>query len=167
MVSSDDEKRIFRLLLEHADKTRLNELNPTWHNEGLIHRLIRPGMQWQMHQLLDHGADPKLLTGNHRRWSAMHSAVYRDALDLANILLERGADPTLVEKGGFDVALTAAYEGCVPSLTPRSFRILFLTRLLRRSLISIIFTYLRRGMKYRKGQRHDHSLSRLCGSTGC
>ena len=114
---------IFELLLCHADNKLLDDINPTGDGEGLIHRLAMCEAQGAMFALLRKGANPNLLTGSGPRRSAMHILIENNALDIADMLLENGADPTLVDRYGYDAALLAAFCGRVSFLhVLRSYR---------------------------------------------
>lgn len=106
----------FKLLFHRADRKRLDEINPTGDGMGLIHRLATCQASWEILQLLRMGANLNLLMGSGLRRSAMHILIDNGDLDLVGILLERGANPTLMDSYGYDAALLAALRGRVSFL---------------------------------------------------
>ena len=109
-------KYTFEKLLEHADPSRLDELDPS-SSQGVIHLLAAPGVHQRdqkLTALLDRGADPNLI-----RWKKTPNLVayiLERQVDAALILLNKGADPSLLTKEGMDAALAAASRGCTPIL---------------------------------------------------
>lgn len=110
---SPDAKQTFEILLDHADESRLDEVNPyRGQGKGLIHYLAGPGKQWQLEKLLDRGVDINTRTSIHDL--ATPAIVYhllKGSSDSASTLLERGGNPTIADTCGMDAALAAACQG--------------------------------------------------------
>jgi ankyrin repeat protein len=103
---------IFRKLLQHADTSKLNDVDEQ--GQGLIHMLTDHRVSHRdekLRILLEAGADPNL-----RRWGAspaIISYIMERQIDAAVILLDHGADPSLATKDGLDSALAAASRGSI------------------------------------------------------
>lgn len=112
-AESPDAKQIFAILLDHADASRLDEVNP-FHGQGkgLIHYLAGPRKHWQLEELLDRGVDVNIRGGTYiETRSALVQHIFQESPESAMLLLERGADPTAVDGCGIDAAMAAAFRG--------------------------------------------------------
>lgn len=106
-------KRIFTLLLEYADTSCLDEINPhRSQQKGLIHYLAGCGKEGQLEELLNRGVDVNLRTGFHRDLepAIVHHLLQRSS-DSALALLERRADVAMADAYGMDAALAAVFKG--------------------------------------------------------
>ncbi|KAI2469788.1 ankyrin [Annulohypoxylon bovei var. microspora] len=99
---------LFQILLNHADTERLDELDVADDGLGLIHRLAVPGGAGKIIQLLRRGASPNLRTGIYPNMPALIYHLWRNQVESSIILLKNGADPTCVDKPGFDACLQVA-----------------------------------------------------------
>ncbi len=61
--------------------------------------------------LLDRGADPRLVSQNGMRLTALHSAAARGSVDAASVLLAAGADVNARQQGGYTALMAAANLG--------------------------------------------------------
>lgn len=106
-------KRVFTLLLDHADSSRLDEVNPhQGQQRGLVHFLAGPGKQWQLEELLKRGVDVNSRTSiNVPAEPAIVHHLIAECSESAITLLENGADPTTTDVFGMDAALAAALTG--------------------------------------------------------
>ncbi|KAG8169168.1 hypothetical protein KVR01_001917 [Diaporthe batatas] len=104
---------IFTLLLDHADSSRLDEVNPEQsQGKGLIHYLTGPGKVWQLEELLKRGVNVNLCTNVHvQGWPAVVLHLLEGSSQSAMTLLDSGADPTAASISGIDAALAAAWRG--------------------------------------------------------
>ncbi|ROV93551.1 hypothetical protein VSDG_06754 [Cytospora chrysosperma] len=104
-------KIIFIQLLDHANTSRLNEINSD-HDErkGLIHYLVGRLREWQTGELLKRGADPNLRTSSQYSRPALVYHLQNHSVGTAQVLLETGADPNQADIYGFDAALAAAWH---------------------------------------------------------
>lgn len=111
-------KRVFTLLLDHADSSLLDEINPHKGQErGLVHYLTGANNQWQLEELLKRGVDINLCTDVYvKAQPAVVQHLWENSLESAMILLENGADPTMMDIRGMDTALAAAAHGRVDVL---------------------------------------------------
>lgn len=108
----EDSQQIFTLILEHADTSRLDEINPhESQQKGLIHYLAGRGKEWQLEELLNRGVDVNLRTGSrtHLEPAIVHHLLQRSP-DSALTLLERRADVTMADSYGMDAALAAVFR---------------------------------------------------------
>jgi ankyrin repeat protein len=108
-IEMDDDKRqtLFRMLLDHAGSTQLNDLSPV-KQTGLIHEAAAGGSAWVVEELICRGADPNLRTGSasgSRPPLLFHLDLKK--LNSARALLHHGADPTNQDTWGRDAALAA------------------------------------------------------------
>ncbi|KAI0882303.1 ankyrin [Annulohypoxylon maeteangense] len=107
---------IFLLLLNHADKDRLDETNLADGGLGLIHRLAVPNATRKIVELLQKGANPNLRIGIDQNSPALVYHLGKYEVESSITLLENGADPTHADKYGFDAYLEAAYQGATDFL---------------------------------------------------
>lgn len=113
---SPDQEKVFRMLLDHADASRLDEINPNQgEGKGLIHYLTGYEKEWQLEELLKRGVNVNLRK-TFNACPALVDHVYNISSNSAIILLENGADPTMADGTGMDAALTAAFLGNVAFL---------------------------------------------------
>lgn len=106
-------ERAFTILLNHADASRLDEINPyKGQQRGLLHYLAGPGKQWQLEELLKRGVDVNSRASiNIPAQPAIVHHLLAGSSESAITLLENGADPTMTDVCGFDAALAAAFRG--------------------------------------------------------
>ncbi|KAI0383992.1 ankyrin [Hypomontagnella monticulosa] len=102
---------VFMLLLDHAEKERLDETNPASDGNGLIHRLAIPGATSKVTELLKRGVNPNLRLGIYPGTPALVYHIQKRCVESAIALLENGANPTLPDSYGFDACLTTAFRG--------------------------------------------------------
>lgn len=112
-AANPEAKSVFTLLLDHADPSRLDEVNPyQGQQRGLVHYLAGPGKQWQLEELLRRGVNVNSRTSiNIPAQPAIVYYLIAGCSDSAITLLENGADPTMEDVCGFDAALAAAFRG--------------------------------------------------------
>lgn len=117
-AETSDLKQIFTLLLNHADASRLDEINPhQGQQKGLIHYLAGRGKKWQLEELIKCGADVNLRTNVHvQAQPAIVQHLFEGSLESARTLLENGANPTMTDCRGMDAAVAAAFRGDVAFL---------------------------------------------------
>ncbi|KAI1209261.1 ankyrin [Annulohypoxylon truncatum] len=107
----------FQLLLDHADKKRLDETNPVNNGLGLIHCLAIPSGTRKLTELLQRGVNPNLCTETAPKLSALSYHLGRDLIGSSMILLKNGADPTHpTTEGQVDACLIAALKGATDFL---------------------------------------------------
>jgi ankyrin repeat protein len=95
----ETDRTFFRLMLDKAGPSRINEINPGGAGLGPIH-LVK--QEWKIDELITRGTNINLRTGaNCHPALKYHLEEGHDSIALA--LLKRGADPTLTDKFGFDV----------------------------------------------------------------
>lgn len=113
-----DERDIFTLLLEHADASRWDEINPHQNQRrGLIHYLAGGGKEWQLVELIKRGADVNSPTSIHVDGQpAIVQHLWEGSVESAMTLLDMGADPTAADGCGIDVAMQAAFHGHIDIL---------------------------------------------------
>src|SRR5437762_2872783 len=107
----------FRMLLGHADQTRLDERNPSGKGLGLVHYLGVGYIHEQLEkfrQLLDKGADCNLRTAGGAPALVFHAL--HNSSDTATLLLGHGANWSLKASCGWDLALAAASRGLLQLL---------------------------------------------------
>lgn len=111
-------ENLFSLLLDHAESSRLNEINPhKGQDRGVIHYLVGREKQWQLKELLKRGVDVNLCTNIHvRAQPAVVHHLWEDSPESAIILLEMGANTTTSDSRGMDAALAASTTGRVDVL---------------------------------------------------
>lgn len=112
-ADNPDAKRVFTLLLDHADSSRLDEVNPhQGQQRGLVHYLAGSGKQWQLEELLKRGVDVNCRSSiNAMAQPAIVYHLLAGCSESAITLLESGADPTTTDVCGMDAALAAAFRG--------------------------------------------------------
>lgn len=112
-ADNPEARRVFTLLLDHADPSRLDEVNPHHGQQrGLIHYLAGSGKRWQLEELLKRGVDVNSRTSIHAlAQPAIVHHLIAGCSESAIILLENGADPTMADVRGFDAALAATSRG--------------------------------------------------------
>lgn len=112
-TGSSEARDIFSLLLDYADTSCLDKINPcTGQGKGLIHYLAGFGKQQQLEELLKRGVDVDLRTNFHvEAQPAVVQHVWEGSPESAVTLLEHGADPTAADLYGMDTALAAAFRG--------------------------------------------------------
>jgi hypothetical protein len=100
---SEAVRTLFRLLLDKAGPSRINEINPGGAGLGPIHLAQQ---EWKIDELITRGANINLRIGAQECQPALtyHLQEGHDSIALA--LLKRGADPTLTDEFGFN----AVYE---------------------------------------------------------
>lgn len=106
-------KEVFSLLLNHADTSRWDEINPYQNQRrGLIHYLAGYGKEWQLEELIKRGADVNLPTSIHvGEQPAVVQHLWEGSVGSAMTLLDMGADPTAADRCGIDAAMVAAFRG--------------------------------------------------------
>lgn len=106
-------KDVFLLLLDHADTSRWDEINPHQNQrKGLIHYLAGRDKTWQLEELIKRGADINLPTSIHvSEQPAVVQHLWEESAGSAMTLLDMGADPTAADGCGIDVAMQAAFHG--------------------------------------------------------
>ncbi|OTA68784.1 ankyrin [Hypoxylon sp. EC38] len=109
-------EKTFRLLLDRAEKERLDEINLENGGLGLIHLLAVPGADDKIVGLRQCGADPNLRTGLSPYDSPLIHHLNKGEIKTAITLLEQGADPTIVNRQNFDACHVAALEGATDFL---------------------------------------------------
>ncbi|KAK2803378.1 hypothetical protein FQN50_007037 [Emmonsiellopsis sp. PD_5] len=112
-------KDILYVLLDHADPSRINEINHDDGGLGLIHYAgmsNTPGAPWVIEELVKRGADPNLRVGISPYRPALVYHLMHRSFDSAHALLKNGADPSLCCKIGLDAALAAAWRGATTFL---------------------------------------------------
>ncbi|KAK2773944.1 hypothetical protein FQN53_003913 [Emmonsiellopsis sp. PD_33] len=112
-------KAILYVLLDHADPSRINEINHEDGGLGLIHYAgmsNTPGVPWIIEELVKRGADPNLRVGIKPYRPAVVYHLMNRSFDSAHALLKNGADPSLCCKIGFDAALAAVWRGATTFL---------------------------------------------------
>jgi ankyrin repeat protein len=115
-----DSHDLFRLLLDHADNSRLDELNPDGDALGLIHYLGKSKSARMTEELLKRGADPNLRMGVYPYSPALVQHLMSSSFESAKALLGHGADPIQACHAGFDAALAAAANGATLFLSELS-----------------------------------------------
>ncbi|KAI0599190.1 ankyrin [Biscogniauxia sp. FL1348] len=113
---TETSRKIFTLVLEHADAGRLNETNILLGGLGLIHCLTVPDPSWHIEELLKRGADPNMRMSKYPEETALLYHISQGHLKSSMTLLNYGADPMLKNMHGFDAALTAAWSGMITFL---------------------------------------------------
>lgn len=120
-ATKDSSRTIFTLLLDHADTSRLNEINPNpGRQKGLIHHVAGRSKEWQILELLKRDADPNLRTGDNLMEPALVYHLWRRDFISARVLLEKGANPNQTMSVGVDAALSAARWGATSFLSELS-----------------------------------------------
>lgn len=119
--SRSTDKEIFSLLLNSADKARLNEIDPDDPDKrGLIHLLVRTDSMsdtsWHINELVQRGVDVNLRTGSKLHAPALCWHILSKNVDTSRELIKHGADPNLKDSDGYDAVLCATEYGMVPVL---------------------------------------------------
>ncbi|KAK2609594.1 hypothetical protein N8I77_003090 [Diaporthe amygdali] len=111
-------KRIFKILLDYAEGSRLDEINPNQgQRRGLVHYLSGPGKQWQIKELAKRGMDLNNRTSFHfEAQPAIVQHLFEGSPDSALTLLEMGANPAMADSRGMDAALAAALHSNIAFL---------------------------------------------------
>ncbi|KAI1091578.1 ankyrin [Rostrohypoxylon terebratum] len=107
---------IFQLLLDHADKDRLDETNPEDHGLGLLHYLAVRDSAGKVAELLRRGANPNLLAENEKKTPVLVHHLLGGQINSALILLNNGADPTFAVSHGIDAHTAAVLRGATDFL---------------------------------------------------
>lgn len=117
-AETSDKKQVFTLLLNHADASRLDEINPHQRQQkGLIHYLAGRGKKWQLEEFIKRGADVNLRTNVHiPAQPAIVQHLFEGSLESARTLLENEANPTMTDCRGMDAAVAAAFQGDIAFL---------------------------------------------------
>lgn len=112
-AETSDLKHIFTLLLNHADASRFDEINPyQGQQKGLIHYLAGRGKNWQLEEFIKRGADVNLRTNVHIKGQpAIVQHLWERSPETAMTLLDMGASPETADHRGMDVALAATANG--------------------------------------------------------
>lgn len=115
---------MFQIVLQHADKDKLNTLNK--HGRAPIHNLVgeldasdrrgsgTTGRSAKIAALVNAGADVDLLTDD--RMSPVILAAMKSNQESAKTLLDLGADTSITLPDGLDISLAASSRGCVQIL---------------------------------------------------
>ncbi|GKT45196.1 ankyrin-3 [Colletotrichum spaethianum] len=110
MPHSTCQPSIFDKLVEHADSSKLNEVNNF--GIGLLYRLLDHRVSHHKHKLsavVRKGCDPNTKTPNGVPMVVAY--IEERQTEASLILLEAGADPAASSKSGLDAALAAASRG--------------------------------------------------------
>ncbi|KAI2601749.1 ankyrin [Hypoxylon sp. NC1633] len=108
---------MFRLLLNHSDKQRLDETNPENGGLGLIHCLAVPDATHKIAELLQRGANPNLRTRDRLCDPALTYHLLLGSITTSLFLLEHDADLKLLSSTNIDACLMATWKGCTEFLT--------------------------------------------------
>ncbi|KAK2754802.1 hypothetical protein FQN54_006695 [Arachnomyces sp. PD_36] len=106
---------LFEKVLEHADKTKLDDIYPSF-DLSLLHFLGTNGVKDaipKLELLVKAGANPNLRTRDNNSYPSLvwYILTQGSSSPLPLKLLELGGDPTLKNNSGFDAALAAALMG--------------------------------------------------------
>jgi ankyrin repeat protein len=93
----ETDRTFFRLLLDKAGPSRINEINPG--GLGLIHLVHQ---EWKIDELITQGANVNLCIGARECQPALMYHLQNGDVSVALALLKRGADPTLTNKFEFN-----------------------------------------------------------------
>jgi ankyrin repeat protein len=93
----ETDRTFFRLLLDKAGPSRINEINPGGVGLGPIHLVEQ---EWKIDELITRGANINLRTGARGCEPALIYHIEEGHISIALALLKRGADPTLTDKFG-------------------------------------------------------------------
>lgn len=112
-TTSPASRHVFTLLLNHADVSRLDEINPhRGQQKGLIHYLAGSGKKWQLEEFIKRGANVDLRTSVHIEGQpAIVQHLWEESAETAITLLDSGANPETADHRGMNAALTAAAQG--------------------------------------------------------
>jgi hypothetical protein len=97
-------RTIFRLLLDKAGPSRINEINPGGAGLGPIHLVQQ---EWKTNDLITQGANINLRIGTREFQPALMYHLQKGHDSIALALLKRGADPTLTNKFEFNAVQEA------------------------------------------------------------
>lgn len=104
-----ESESLVRLILDHVDATKLNQLDPAGYS--ILHITHGSDKAWLVSELIKRGADVNIRAADRRQMTALTTHLRASSIDSAILLLKSGADPSLISPGEWNAAQTAINQG--------------------------------------------------------